>query len=60
MGLFIDGAERAAASGATHAVEDPSTGRPWLEVALGEADDVDRAVAAAVTAARDWGLRPAA
>ena len=58
-GLFIDGAQRAAASGATHPVEDPSTGRPWLEVALGDADDVDRAVAAAVSASRDWGLRPA-
>jgi len=58
-GLFIDGAQRAAASGATHPVDDPSTGQPWLEVALGEADDVDAAVGAATRAAKEWSRRPA-
>lgn len=58
-GLFIDGAQRPAASGATHDVVDPATGQPWLQVALGDADDVDVAVTAAVGAARDWGRRPA-
>jgi betaine-aldehyde dehydrogenase len=59
-GLFVDGAACSAASGATHAVDDPATGTPWLEVALGDAADVNRAVAAAVAAGRDWALRPAA
>ncbi|CAN5886490.1 aldehyde dehydrogenase [soil metagenome] len=58
-GLFIDGAQRTATSGATHDVVDPATGQPWLQVALGDDDDVDVAVAAAVDAARDWGRRPA-
>jgi betaine-aldehyde dehydrogenase len=58
-GLFVDGAQRTAESGATHPVDDPSTGQPWLEVALGDADDVDAAVAAAVASVGGWGRRPA-
>ncbi|MBW3604766.1 MAG: aldehyde dehydrogenase family protein [Actinobacteria bacterium] len=58
-GLFIDGAQRPAASGATHEVTDPATGQPWLEVALGGAEDVDAAVAAAARAVGSWSRRPA-
>lgn len=58
-GLFVDGASRPAASGAVHEVLDPSTGAPWLEVAVGDADDVDTAVEAAGRALGDWSSRPA-
>lgn len=55
-GIFIDGAFRAAQSGATFDSIDPSTGRVLAAVASGQAEDVD----AAVTSARqsfddgDW------
>ena len=55
-GIFIDGAFRAARSGATFDSIDPSTGRVLAAVASGQAEDVD----AAVTSARrsfdggDW------
>ena len=58
-GLFVDGASRPAASGAVHEVLDPSTGAPWLEVAVGDADDVDTAVEAAGRALGDWSSRSA-
>jgi acyl-CoA reductase-like NAD-dependent aldehyde dehydrogenase len=58
-GLFVDGASRPAASGATHEVLDPATGAPWLEVALAGADDVADAVDAATRASGDWASRPA-
>ncbi|MER5628462.1 aldehyde dehydrogenase family protein [Streptosporangium sp. NPDC002544] len=45
--LFIDGAWRPAASGATFTSINPSTGRPIVEVAAGDAADIDAAVAAA-------------
>ncbi|HSK97116.1 MAG TPA: aldehyde dehydrogenase family protein, partial [Euzebyales bacterium] len=57
-GLFVDGSERPASSGATHRVVDPATGEPWLEVALAGADDVDAAVAAARRALPGWARRP--
>ena len=47
---FIGGDEVASASGRTFLSIDPSTGREIAQVAFGEAEDVDRAVAAARTA----------
>ncbi len=58
-GLFVDGGRRGAASGATHQVIDPATGEPWMEVALGGAEDVRAAVHAAARALGDWSRRPA-
>jgi betaine-aldehyde dehydrogenase len=58
-GLFVGGAPRPAASGATHQVVDPATGAPWLEVALAGDDDVGAAVAAARGAFDEWSRRPA-
>ncbi|MBM3268229.1 MAG: 2-hydroxymuconic semialdehyde dehydrogenase [Candidatus Sericytochromatia bacterium] len=53
-GEFCDGA-----GGSTFADVDPATARPIAEVALGTADDVDRAVAAASGAlAGPWGRMP--
>ena len=43
---FIDGEEVPSASGRSFASIDPSTGREIAQVAFGEAEDVDRAVAA--------------
>ncbi len=43
---FIGGDDVASASGRTFASIDPSTGREIAQVAFGEAEDVDRAVAA--------------
>jgi acyl-CoA reductase-like NAD-dependent aldehyde dehydrogenase len=43
---FINGDEVPSASGRTFASIDPSTGREIAQVAFGEAEDVDRAVAA--------------
>ncbi|WP_125611750.1 aminobutyraldehyde dehydrogenase [Specibacter cremeus] len=54
-GLFIDGVFTPAAAGRTSAVINPSTGREIARVAVADADDVDRAYAAARTAARGWG-----
>jgi len=56
--LVIDGEVRGAASGATLAVEDPSTGEVIREVPLGGAPDADAALAAARGAA-DSGPWPA-
>ncbi|MFC4120511.1 aldehyde dehydrogenase [Nonomuraea zeae] len=47
FGHVIDGAEVKSASGETFASVDPYTREPWAEVALGGADEVDRAVTAA-------------
>ncbi len=58
-GLFIDGAPRAAASGAVHEVLDPATGAPWLEVAMADVEDVGAAVGAAERASGEWAARPA-
>ncbi|HEX6362839.1 MAG TPA: aldehyde dehydrogenase [Albitalea sp.] len=46
-GLYIDGAEVPAATGATFPTDDPYTSKPWARIARGNADDVNRAVAAA-------------
>jgi gamma-glutamyl-gamma-aminobutyraldehyde dehydrogenase len=53
---FIDGEHLAAASGETFASINPATGETLLEVAAGDAEDVDRAVRAARRAfeAGDW------
>ncbi|MCS6772615.1 MAG: aldehyde dehydrogenase family protein, partial [Thermoflexales bacterium] len=45
--LLIDGTWRPSASGATLVKDEPSTGQPLYEVYMGDAADVDRAVAAA-------------
>jgi len=54
--LVIGGESTAAASGATYDSVDPYTGQAWARVPDGDADDIDRAVAAA-RAALDgpWG-----
>ncbi|MDV3124559.1 aldehyde dehydrogenase [Mycobacterium sp. 21AC1] len=54
--LVIGGESTGAASGATYDSVDPFTGQPWARVPDGDADDIDRAVAAA-RAALDgpWG-----
>src|SRR5690349_6287613 len=59
--LLIGGERPEAAGGATFATVDPSTGRPIADVALGGAEDVDRAVRAGRAALEGkWGsLTPA-
>ncbi|MBF8184501.1 aldehyde dehydrogenase [Nonomuraea sp. K274] len=47
---FIDGVTTPSADGATMPSVDPTTRRPWAEVALGAEQDVDRAVEAARSA----------
>jgi len=47
---YIDGAEVDGASGETFPLADPVTNRPYAEVAVGDAVDVDRAVRAARSA----------
>lgn len=54
FGEFIDGAWVAPASGDYMATSDPSTGETLAEVALGNKDDVDAAVAAARKAQPAW------
>jgi len=54
-GLFINGAFVPAASGKTSSVVNPATGREIAVVDVANADDVDRAYAAASAAARGWG-----
>ncbi|MGD1257100.1 aldehyde dehydrogenase [Mycobacterium seoulense] len=44
---FIDGAETESSSGARFDTVDPWTRQPWAQVALGGAEEVDRAVTAA-------------
>jgi acyl-CoA reductase-like NAD-dependent aldehyde dehydrogenase len=53
-GLFIDGAERPARSGATIDVHNPATGQVIGQVAAAGQDDVADAVAAAAAAASGW------
>ena len=58
--LFIDGEPRDATSSDTHDVLDPSTGEVIATMALGGADDVAAAVAAAAAAFPGWaGATPA-
>jgi aldehyde dehydrogenase (NAD+) len=58
-GLFVDGKFRDAAGGATFTTVDPSTEQPLAEVAKASAEDIDKAVAAAVRAGRrSWGSLP--
>ncbi len=52
--LFIDGAFVDAAQGATFTDNNPATGGPICEVALADKTDVDRAVAAAQRAQKEW------
>ncbi|MEH3087110.1 MAG: aldehyde dehydrogenase family protein [Xylophilus ampelinus] len=52
--LFIDGRWTAPHGAARMPVVDPSTERPVAEIALGDAQDVDRAVAAARQAFAQW------
>jgi hypothetical protein len=49
-GLYIDGAEVGPSAGVFFPTEDPYTGKPWAQIARGDARDVDRAVAAAKAA----------
>ncbi|MEW2521188.1 aldehyde dehydrogenase family protein [Actinacidiphila alni] len=52
--LYIDGEFTPAASGRTGVVEEKATGRPIGSYALGAAEDVERAVAAARAAQPGW------
>ncbi|RAI02337.1 aldehyde dehydrogenase [Acuticoccus sediminis] len=52
---FIDGAFVAPAAGERLETFDPGLARPFLAVAAGTAEDVDRAVSAAQKAQRAWG-----
>jgi aldehyde dehydrogenase (NAD+) len=53
---FIAGKKRAAATGATIPVVDPSDGQPFATIARGTRDDIDAAIAAARAAAEGaWG-----
>ncbi len=56
---FIDGALVPAASGKTFPVINPATGASIGEAALGEAADVDAAVASAKKAQKAWAAMPA-
>jgi malonate-semialdehyde dehydrogenase (acetylating)/methylmalonate-semialdehyde dehydrogenase len=51
---WIDGASAPGTSGRTSPVFNPATGQVSGEVELASAADVDRAVASALTAAREW------
>jgi len=51
-GLFIDGQERAPASGEVVVTYNPATEEPLAEVAMGSAEDADRAITAADRAHR--------
>jgi acyl-CoA reductase-like NAD-dependent aldehyde dehydrogenase len=53
-GHLIGGAEQRSASGQTFDTIDPSTARPIASMALGDAQDVDRAVKAARAAQPEW------
>ena len=57
-GLLVGGARRAATSGATLDVEDPSTGEVIAAVADASADDGRAALDAAVAASADWAATP--
>src|SRR5271156_4095603 len=58
--LFINGQWTDAASGKTFATPNPATGAPLASVAEGDAEDINRAVAAARTAFDDgpWSRMP--
>lgn len=58
FGLYIDGDWEDAASAKTFEAIDPATGEAVARVAMGGAPDVDRAVAAASTAAAEWQALP--
>ncbi|HET7655836.1 MAG TPA: aldehyde dehydrogenase [Luteimonas sp.] len=58
LGHWIDGKESQPASGQWLEVADPARGTPYAEVARGNADDVERAVAAARRAAPGWAAMP--
>jgi acyl-CoA reductase-like NAD-dependent aldehyde dehydrogenase len=50
----IGGRDVEPANGAYLPSAEPLTGEPWAEIAAGSVDDVDRAVAAASSAFREW------
>ena len=50
FGLFLDGEQRAAVSGATYESINPATGEAWATFAAAGPDDVDRAVSSALAA----------
>jgi aldehyde dehydrogenase (NAD+) len=59
--LYIDGEHRAALAGRTFESVNPTTGKPWADVAAADEADVNAAVAAANTAFRHeswYGLSP--
>jgi aldehyde dehydrogenase (NAD+) len=58
--FYIDGEWRKATGSATAVVVNPSTEQPIAEVALGNNEDVDRAVSAAERAFAGWSRTPAA
>ncbi|HEY0069358.1 MAG TPA: aldehyde dehydrogenase family protein, partial [Chloroflexia bacterium] len=58
FGLFIDGEWVAPGSGTYFDSQDPSTGKSLAKVALGTAEDADRAVAAARRAFETWSTTP--
>ncbi len=58
--LFIDGELVPAEAGGTFTDTNPATGAPICEVALAGEADVDRAVAAAARAQREWARRTGA
>ncbi len=51
---WIDGSETAGSSGRTAPVYNPATGTQTAEVGLADSDEVNKAIASAVTAAKDW------
>lgn len=58
--LFIDGEFVPARGGGTFTDINPATGEPICEIALADEADVDRAVAAAARAQREWARRTGA
>ena len=58
--FYIDGEWRKPAGSATAVVVNPATEQPIAEVALGNDEDVERAVAAAGRAFAGWSCKPAA
>ena len=54
--VFIDGVWRAPSSGQTMALVNPSTGAALCNIAIGDASDIDAAVAAGTSALNgEWG-----
>jgi succinate-semialdehyde dehydrogenase / glutarate-semialdehyde dehydrogenase len=56
--LYIAGEWRAASTGGTLSVEDPSTAEPLIDVADAQADDALAALGAAADAQAEWGAHP--